>query len=194
MVNRKSLGILLTLVLVSLLSFLTTGCRKENPFEFIETRSGQAVFLNAAKGNLIYVDESNRIVDHVSLNPDSTVIADIAESKDTALRNKNWGSDDIPGTEYSVSLSTRFYNNRLLYILKITPFDSRVRQFARTISIDLADRNGFNLEEIESTTDWTTTVDGDGEPIGLNTQGGIPITLRNYLEIYDWSPRWATNR
>lgn len=107
--------------------------------------------------------------------------------------NKDWGSEDIPGTHYSVSLSTRFYDNKLLYILRITPFDNKVKQFARTVSVDLQDKDGFVLAEIDSTLNWTTTVDSAGKEVELNTRGSIPITFRGYLEIYSWGPRWRSN-
>jgi hypothetical protein len=180
-------------ITVFIFSIVISGCQKDNPFVFIETKSGQSVFLDASRGKLIYVDESNRIIDYVDLRPDQTAISEIVKNKDQAINNKDRGSEDVPGTNYSVSLSTRFYNNRLLYVLRITPSDDKIKQFARTVAIDLTDRNGFNLGEIESTYSWTTIVDNDGKEMGLSTQGSIPITLRNYLEIYNWGPRWSSN-
>jgi hypothetical protein len=172
---------------------LLTGCRKDNPFVFIETRNGQTVFLDASKGKVIYVDESNRIIDYVDLKPNGEAISEIVENKSRAINAKEWGAEDIPGTDYSVSLSTRFYNNRLLYLLSIKPYNDKARQFARTVKIELNDRNGFNLGEIDSSYDWVSSVDDAGKEMGLNTQGSIPITLRNYLEIYRWGPRWSSN-
>jgi hypothetical protein len=180
-----------TALIIFLFLSLLLGCKRENPFVFIETKNGQSVFLDASRGKIIYVDESNRIIDYVDLKPNQETISEIVENKDRAINNKDWGSEDIPETDYSISLSTRFYNNRLLYVLKITPYDDKVKQFARTVSIALSDKNGFNLGEIESTYSWITTVDGNGKEIGLNTQGSIPITLRNYLEIYRWGPQWG---
>jgi hypothetical protein len=190
MINRRLSGNLLMLIFLSL---FISGCQKENPFVFIETRNGQAVFLDASRGKLIYVDESNRIIDYVDLKPNGETISEIVENKDRAINNKDWGSEDIPGTDYSISLSTRFYNNRLLYILEIEPHNDKVRQFARTVKIDLSDITGFNLGEIESSYNWIASVDDTGKETGLNIQGSIPITLRNYLEIYSWGPRWALN-
>jgi hypothetical protein len=186
-------GIASKLVVVLFLAFLVTGCQKKNPFVFIETRNGQTVFLDASRGKLIYVDESNRIIDYVNLKPSGSVIKEIVSNKEMAINNKDWGSEDVPGTDYSVSLSTRFYNNRLLYVLNVSPFNDRARQFARTLAIDLSDINGFNLGEIETSYSWVTSVDDTGKETGLNTQGSIPITLRNYLEIYKWNPRWNLN-
>jgi hypothetical protein len=184
----------MALVFVSLLAFLAFGCQKENPFVFIETKNGQSVFLDASKGKLIYVDESNRIIDYVDLKPDKTSVEGIVLDKDRSITTIDRGSKDIPGTDYSVSLSTRFYNNRLLYILKIEPYKDNSEQFARTVSIDLSDKTGFKLGEIESTYSWVSIVDDTGKRVGLNTQGSVPITLRNYLEIYGWAPSWRSNR
>jgi hypothetical protein len=193
MISIKNLNALLILALISFLSLFITGCKKENPFVFIETKNGQSVFLDALHGKIIYVDESNRIIDYVDLKPNQVLIEEIAENKERSINTKDWGIEDIPGSDYSVTLSTRFYNNRLLYVLKITPYNEKIKQFARTVSIDLSDKNGFNLGEIESSYDWTITVDDSGKEIGLNTQGSIPITLRNYLEIYHWGPKWGLN-
>jgi hypothetical protein len=190
MINKKFFGVFFTF---SLVFSMLTGCQKDNPFVFIETRNGQTIFLDASRGKLIYVDESNRIIDYVDLKPNEVSINEIVDNKQRAINNKDWGSEGVPGTDYSISLSTRFYNNRLLYVLKIAPYNDKIKQFARTVSIDLSDINGFNLGEIESSYGWTTTVDNDGKEIGLNTQGSIPITLRNYLEIYRWGPRWSSN-
>jgi hypothetical protein len=173
-------------------SFTFFGCsQKQNyPFEFVETKSGLSVYLDGARGKLIYMDETNRIIDYVSLKPNSNEITIIEDNKIQALKNTDRGERSMPGTDYSVKLSTRFYSNRLLYVLELKPFDERARRFANTVSIELLDENGFVLGEIDSTYDWTTTVDSNGKEIGLNTQGSISITLRNYLEIDRWGPKW----
>jgi hypothetical protein len=191
--KKNVLANFVALTIVLVLFLLVLGCQKENPFVFIETKNGQSVFLDASKGKLIYVDESNRIIDYVDLMPDQTTVDGIVFNKNKSVNVRDWGSKDIPGTDYSVSLSTRFYNNRLLYILQITPYGDKAIQFARTVSIYLIDSYGFGLGEIESTYSWSSTVDDTGKRIGLNAQGGIPITLRNYLEIYNWGPRWSSN-
>jgi hypothetical protein len=180
------------LVSVVLVVGLFSSCQKQNyPFSYVGTQNGQTIYLDGAKGKVVYVDESNRIIDYVSLRPDSNDITNIVYNKTRAIENKDWGERSIPGKEYSLSLSTRFYNNRLLYQIKITPFNDKARQFARTVTVELNDKNGFNLGEIDSTYSWTQTVDSEGNPMGLNTQGSIPITLRNYLEIEYWGPKWS---
>jgi len=180
-------------VFLGVLILVTLSCKKENPFVFVETKNGQSVFLDASRGKLVYVDESNRLIDYVDLRPNATDVQAVVSNKQQAIINNNRGTQNIPGTKYSITLSTRFYNNRLLYLLKITPFDDKVKQFARTLSVEVSDENGFNLGEIESTYRWTTIVDFDGKEVGLSSQGSIPITLRNYLEIDNWGPKWSNN-
>jgi hypothetical protein len=170
------------------------GCSREQeyPFSFVEQKSGISVYLDGQKGKIIYIDETNRIIDYVDLRPNSTAIQVIEQNKNDALVNKDRGSKDMPGTDYSIELSTRFYNNRLLYMIKLSPFNDKIKRFARTVSIQLMDDRGFVLGEIESSYDWTTSVDVTGKEIALDAQGSIPITLRNYLEIVNWGPLWQT--
>jgi hypothetical protein len=168
------------------------GCSKEQdyPFSFFEQKGGISVYLDRQKGKIIYIDETNRIIDYVDLRPNSTVVQAIEQNKNDALMNKDRGNKDMPGTNYSVELSTRFYNNRLLYMMKLSPFDDKIKRFSRTVSIQLMDNRGFVLGQIESSYDWTTSVDDSGKEIALSKQGSIPITIRNYLEIVNWGPLW----
>jgi hypothetical protein len=175
--------------LISLAVFSLGGCQK-NPYEFIGNQNGQSVYLDAVHGKVIFVDESNRIIDYLDLKPNSEQVNEIVHDKAAAISNKEWKSQTIPGKDYSVSLSTRFYNNRLLYVLKVSPGTDKARDFARTVSVELTDRNGFVLGEIETSYSWTRTLDDDGTPVFFTSQGSIPITLRNYLEISSWGPRW----
>jgi hypothetical protein len=181
-------------VVLILVCCIFVGCSKEQeyPFSFVEQKSGISVYLDGQKGKIIYIDETNRIIDYVDLRPNSTIIQTIEQNKNDALMNKDRGSEDMPGTDFSIKLSTRFYNNRLLYMMELSPYNDKARQFARTVSIDLMDDRGFVLGEIESTRSWTARVDSSGKETGLDTQGSIPITLRNYLEIENWGPKWQT--
>ena len=183
------------IIWVSLILFLS-GCNQQqnNRFTFVETKDGLSVYLDGRAGSVIYIDETNRIIDHVSLRPNSGEIGIIESSKREALRSTDRGYRDIPGSPYSVELSTRFYSNRLLYVIRLEPFDNRAREMANTISIQLLDDNGFVLGTINRNTNWVTSVNSEGVEVGLNTQGSIPITLRNYLEINRWGPQWQTLR
>jgi hypothetical protein len=188
LMNVKNIAVLIFVCLVFM------GCSKEQeyPFSFVEQKGGISVYLDGQKGKIIYIDETNRIIDYVDLRPNSTAVQTIEQNKNDALMNKDRGSKDMPGTDYSIELSTRFYNNKLLYMMKLSPYNDKAKRFARTVSIQLMDDRGFVLGEIESSYDWTTTVDDTGKEIALSTQGSIPITLRNYLEIVNWGPLWQT--
>ncbi|MDR1930103.1 MAG: hypothetical protein LBQ44_05665 [Treponema sp.] len=91
------------------------GCSKkqEYPFSFVEQKGGISVYLDGQKGKIIYIDETNRIIDYVDLRPNSTIVQTIEQNKNDALLDKDRGSKNMPGTDYLVELSTRFYNNRL---------------------------------------------------------------------------------
>jgi hypothetical protein len=178
------------LLFVVFFGLLLIGCQK-NPFEFIETKNGQSVFLDKDKGKVIYVDENNKIIDYLDLNPSAETISSIEFNKNKANTNKEWDITSIPGKNYSISFFTRFYNNNLLYKIKLTPYDDNASAFARTVSIRLMDRNGYPLGGIEPTYTWRRTVDDDGKPVELHTEGYIPITLNNYLEISYYSPSWG---
>ncbi|MCL2442593.1 MAG: hypothetical protein FWD13_03915 [Treponema sp.] len=175
--------------------FIFFGCTQRQiiPFSYVGERSGQSIYLDGQKGKVIFIDETNRIIDYVDLRPNSADILIIENNKMEALKNLDRGSNEIAGTVYSIKLSTRFYSNRLLYIMRLEPHNDEARRFAGTISIELMDLNGFILGKINPTNDWTNIVDNTGERIALETQGSIPITLRNYLEIVAWEPLWTRN-
>ncbi|MDR0507768.1 MAG: hypothetical protein LBH32_13275 [Dysgonamonadaceae bacterium] len=84
-----------------LLLLVFCGCQKPNPFEFIETKNGQSVFLDASKGTLMYVDESNRIIEQVDLK--ASAINQNGMGKTEAMSGKEWGTKDIPGTDFKVT-------------------------------------------------------------------------------------------
>jgi hypothetical protein len=155
--------------------------------------SGQSIYLDGENGKIIYIDETNRIIDYVNLRPNSTDVASIENNRMEALKNKDRGKETIPGTDYSVSLSTRYYSNRLLYILKLEPYNDNARRFANSLSVELFDEKRFLLGEIDLSYDWTNIVDDSGQRVKLQTQGSIPITLRNYLEIISWGAKWSIN-
>jgi len=162
------------------------GCSK---YSFIESKDGQSIFLDERNGKVIYVDASNRVIEQVNLKTNA-VNQDGADKK-RAMSGKEWGTKDIPGTDFKVTFASRFYNNKLLYYIKIEPYNNTITRFARTVSIKMMDENAFLLETIDSSYSWNTTVNSSGEDIGLNRYGSIPITLGNYLEISDWGPLWS---
>jgi hypothetical protein len=177
-------GLLFFLVTGCVLSFL--GCSK---YSFIENKDGQSVFLDENGGKIIYVDTSNRVIEQVDLK--TRTVNKNGADKITAMSGKEWGTKDIPGTDFKVTFSSRFYNNKLLYQIEVEPFNNRTRNFARSVTILLTDENGFVLETISSSYNWNSLVDNTGEQIGLSVHGSIPITLGNYLEIHAWRPLWS---
>jgi hypothetical protein len=103
---------------------------------------------------------------------------------------KYWDDKSIPGTNYTISFSTRYYESKLLYILEIGPYDNNTGRLANTVSVDLVDINGFTLETLEPS-QWIRSVDEKGDPQNMSATGNIPITRVNYREIYSWSPKWS---
>ena len=185
----KKLGFVFLVFCVLLL----LGCsgKQEYPFSYVGERNGQSIYLDGQKGKVIYLDETNRIIDYVDLRPNSSDILAIEKNKVAALQNMDRGKEDIPGQAYSVSLSTRYYSNRLLYIIDIEPYNDNTRRFANSVSIELSDSKGFLLGQITSSSNWTNIVDSEGKRVSMQSQGSIPITLRNYLEIVSWGPKWS---
>jgi hypothetical protein len=168
-------------------SILIISCNK---YAFVETKNNQSVYLDQEKGKVVYVDETNRVVDSVNLNLTQQDIQNIEEEKTQIFEAKFLGTKDVgTRTTYNLSLSMRFYNNRLLYLVDIKPYNSGTRRMANTINVHLADINGFVLEELDLR-GWTTAVENE-EEIGLSTFGSIPISINNYMEINDWNPLWS---
>ena len=179
--------IVLAVPLGIVLALLVSGCGK---YSYVENTNGLSVFLNERNGNVIYVDDSNRIVDRVKLGagPDDRDGA----NKAAAMSGREWGTREIPGTDFKVSFYTRFYNNQLLYKIEVEPYNNRTLAFARTVVVKLMDDNGFVLGTIPTVYDWTQNVDGNGEPVAVEATGNIMVTLGHYLEIGDWSPLWSS--
>jgi len=183
----------LAFVFLAVCVFWLLGCSKqEYPFSYVGERNGQSIYLDGQKGKIIYLDETNRIIDYVDLRPNSSDILAIEKNKIAALQNMDRGKRDIPGQDYSITLSTRYYSNRLLYIMEIEPYNDNIRRFANSVSVELSDSKGFLLGEIGSSNNWTNQVDDDGKRVSMQAQGSIPITLRNYLEIVAWGPKWSS--
>ena len=174
-------------VILLSMTILVINCNK---YSFVETKNNQSVYLDQEKGKVIFVDETNRIVDSISLNLTVQDIQSIKENKAIVFEPKIFGVKDI-GTrsKYFLSLNIRFYNNKLLYLTTIKPYNSGTRRIANTINILLGDSNGFVLEEF-SPRGLVITIEDD-EEVGLDTFGSIPITINNYMEIDNWNPQWS---
>jgi hypothetical protein len=118
------------------------------------------------------------------------LIAGLLVLFNNATANKDWGNEHIPGTNYTVSLSIRYYYYKLLYRINITPYDGEAFDFARTLSIELIDKDGHAFKRINPGNDWRQIVDTSGDPIGLNREGSSLLLIKNYFEISEWRPVW----
>ena len=187
---RNTNAFILTVISLSLFLF---GCSSSsNKYGFVETKDGKSVYLDNSIGRVVFIDKSNRITDFVDLNLGNTEISRIKtdrEKNDNAQKLRDWGKQDIAGTRYSVSLQTRYYKDRLLYITDLGPFDDSLKYKSTTIEMDLVDATGFSLEKIHPET-WMRVVDDKGVSIKLQYRGEIPMTLDNYLEISSWMLQW----
>lgn len=188
--------IFLFLILIIILSTSFTCSKndntKENNFSYIGDKNGQSVFLDTKNGKIIYVNNSNRIIDYVDLQLSEQEISKIMQDKeinDSLQKYKVWNDYVISGTKYTLKFSTRFYNDKLLYLLFMTPYDNNASNLANTISIFLCDAAGFDLESF-TPKGWIRSLDADGKPYAMGISGNIPITLENYLEITSWTASW----
>jgi len=117
--------------------------------------------LNQAEGKVYYVNKSGNIVDVVDLDiPAASVQAIKAakEMQDAAQKNRDMGEQSLSGTKFALTLKTRYYKDKLLYIVEMKPFDETASYKAGTIQINLVDATGFTLETIEPKA-WFTSVD-----------------------------------
>ncbi|MDR0598791.1 MAG: hypothetical protein LBG84_01735 [Treponema sp.] len=175
-----------------LATVLGCGQKRDYPYEFMEEKDGVSVYLDGARGKLIYIDANNNVIDYVSLRPSAKAARTIAENKEQALKTVDRGTDTLRGTAYSISLSTRFYNNRLLYVLELGPKDDMAWSVAGTVEINLMDADGFSVGTIVPLNPWADTIETtDGGTVEcLITQGSVPFSLSDYLEFATWESSW----
>ncbi len=186
----KLLAIILTTVALSACSDSST-----DSYQVINKEpDGKISIINQKTGQLTVINKSNRIEDVVDLDVGSSEIEKIKaakEKQDAALKIKDWGETQITGTKYKVSLSTRYYKDKLLYRFNFSPSDSTSAMKARQTTIHLRDENGFVLEKINPYLSWSTSVNEKGIPEMESANGEIPMTLDNYLEISAYDPLWS---
>ena len=138
------------------------GCFGNQSFVYVGEKNGQSIFLDSNKGKVIYIDETNRFIDYVDLNPSSEAIAQVGRDKFDASITKNFDDKEVPGTNYTISLSTRFNSNHLYYIITVKPYNNNIRDFINTLSVEFLDFRGFLLEEIPSSQNWINIVNDSG--------------------------------
>jgi hypothetical protein len=192
-------NILVLLILASSISscFLDKANDKEpsSNFQIINKElDGKISIIEPKRERIIVINKNNRVDDVIDLNlkdSDISAIKLAKEYQDKALKIRNWGEQSITNTKYAVTLSTRYYKDKLLYKLTFSPGDSSTPLKARQTTIILRDENGFIVEKINPFSSWVTIIDEEGIPAAEQASGEVPMTLDNYLEIGSFSPTWS---
>ncbi|WP_233885967.1 hypothetical protein [Tenacibaculum piscium] len=102
------------------------------------------------------------------------------------------GTDEVTSANIKGRLKTKYENGKLLYVLNIastsktTELDSNIETFI----IELKDKDGFKIEEIEIK-DYTNLVD-DKVRFGISSNSSKWISLKDYLKISDWDLIYRT--
>ncbi|MDR2400392.1 MAG: hypothetical protein LBD73_01920 [Deferribacteraceae bacterium] len=180
------------LALVVFLALFILACQKQGQYQYVETKDGRDFFLNSGEGKVVYVDKSNRIIDYVDLSLSLDEVARIKKEKalnDSSQKYRSFNESQIAGTDYSAEIRTRFYSDRLLYKVTVSPYREDLNRNSSNISFQFTDVAGFTLESVEPK-GWTRIVDDNGTPVALETNGRIPMTLENYLEIASRGLLW----
>lgn len=187
------------IIIISL--FLFFSCNKEKidsqnilpqKYAYVGEKNGQSIFLNTIEGKAIYVNNKNQVSDYVDLDINVIEIDKIRNDKEiikSFQQAYDWGKQKITNTRYSINLKVRYYNDNLLYILEMEPYDANLYRLANTIKIYFVDENNFTLETIK-TISWNSRLNNEGKIAELVTSGSLPITLDNLLEIEWWYPVW----
>ena len=102
------------------------------------------------------------------------------------------GTDEVTSANIKGRLKTKYENGKLLYVLNIastsktTELDSNIETFI----IELKDKDGFKIEEIEIK-DYTNLVD-DKVRFGISSNSSKWVSLKDYLKISDWDLIYRT--
>jgi hypothetical protein len=179
-------------VVITLLTALLFSCFRTNKYQLASANEGNLNFVDSQSGKVYYVNKSGNIVDVVDLNiPAASVQAIKAakEKQDAAQKSRDMGELSLSGTKFTLTLRTRYYKDKLLYILEMKPFDETAAYKVSTIRVNLVDATGFTLETIEPQA-WSSSVDDKGNRVSEMSTGSIPMTLDNFLEVSSWYPMW----
>jgi len=184
---------MIPLAIISLLYISCDTQSNKNNFEILnKSNDGKLTMVDQKRERLLVVNSNNRIDDVIDLDISSKNIDAIKKNKETqdkATKIKTWPLMTINGTEYKIALSTRYYKDRMLYTINFTPYNTLSGFKSSTISIKMNDENGFTLERIIPS-NWTNIVNEKAEPYAHQTDGSVPMSLENYLEITNCSPLW----
>jgi hypothetical protein len=171
---------------------ILSSCGLFNRYDQVTSNTENLALLNKATGTLYYINKSGRIMDIVDLGLSSeakSIIQSEKDDREKAQKYRDLGEQNISGTKYALYFKIRYYKDRLLYQIEMKPYDETITYKSSTIHILLTDIIGFTLEEIIPST-WTTVVDEKGKKISMSASGSLPMTLDNFMEIEQWSPRW----
>ena len=203
----------IAMAMVAIFSALSlTACNKfkQKQFSYVGIIDDKTVFLDNDNGKVLYVG-NNRIVSSIDLNSNTNEINTIKNFEIISSSRNRFGL-----LQYTYKLSTRFYNNQMLYQLNIkaenldikilgekvkdiTEMEKLINETKRKIIF--IDKDKFELESFIPQTSGNFSLVADYEPIisdgegsyqggnktsefyNLKTQGRIPITFENYMEI-----------
>jgi len=186
---------ILLIVIISLITL--SGC-KSNNFEMHQMQNGNQAIVDVKSRRIVIINQSNRIVDVVNIdlnNNEVEAIKSLKEANDKKLKVIKWDSIVPPKEKYTIKFSTRFYNDKCLFTVSISPWDKTLgeRYGFYLTTIELIDSSGFSLEEIDlSTLSWTRNIDEEGNPKSLDLSGKLQMTLESYMEIKNWTPTWRS--
>jgi len=178
-------------------SLLLSSCKEEKNENYQVINKdidGKLSVIDQSKGRIIVINKNNRVNDVVELNLKDDDISKIKlakEDQDKALKIRSWGNTTITGTKYTLSLSTRYYKDKLLYKLTFSPSDAGTPLKARETQINLRDQNGFIIEKINPYSSWVSVVNENGVAQFEQASGEMPMSLDNYLEISAYDPTWT---
>jgi hypothetical protein len=161
-------------------------------YQTAASTDGNLTFIDSQGGKVYYVNKSGSITDVVDLALSAQSVEAIRadkEKRDAAQKNRDMGQQPLSGTKFTLSLRTRYYKDRLLYVLAMEPFDETAVGKATTVRVDLLDSFGFTLENIQPA-GWYSMVDAKGVKIRVEAAGSLPMTLDNFLEVSTWGASW----
>ena len=175
------------MLLFSAMCLVLVGCdfiEKTNPanLEYHDRADGKVNILDKRNKILLVVNSDGRIENILSIDK----VLEENEFLKSKGEKTDWASKRVPGSKYTISLSTRFYSGNCLYNLELAPWDDNATSFARSLTLRLEDKDHFELENVQLM-NWHTGVDDKGVNQNMNCSGRHSIDLSTYLEIADWS-------
>jgi len=186
------------LFVIGIISIFLTGCDgiKNRQYSYIGTMDLKHIFLNN-NGKIIFTDHNFEVISYNDLHRNFENI-----------RNNRFNNITYEINSNIFEMSTRFYDNKLLYIIKLKIINENLNQINEEVLIDRIDNseeylkineimegnlnfvltdNIFDLEEF-TVNYWEKNKLENGYI--LTTKGSISITLENYREIKSFYILW----